>query len=90
MNSTCPNCGCDLPKSPVLGLTKRQRALLDFISAYIEKHRVSPSYEEMCAGIGIRNKSGINRLVTELQGRGHIVSSPNRARSISIIKRRAA
>lgn len=78
-----------MPTSP-MGLTKRQRELLDFLSSYIDTHGISPSYSEMCAALGSRSKGDINRLVTELRARGHIASLPNHARSISIIERRAA
>lgn len=69
-----------------LGLTPRQKSLLDFLRAYIEENGYSPSYDEMKAGIGLASKSGINRLMVALHERGHIEMPQNRRyRGISIL-----
>lgn len=68
--------------APIFGLTPMQLKLLDFIIKYIGEKRCSPTYDEMCDGIGMSSKSGINRLVIALSDKGHIRHIPNRARSI--------
>ena len=67
-------------------LTPREKQLVDFISAYIaENGGIGPSYNEMCAGIGIKSKSSISRLVTQLESKGILARLPHRARCIAII-----
>ncbi len=69
-----------------MGLTVQQRNLLDFISTYMAAHDgVAPSYEEMCKAVGVRSKSGINRMIVALEERGRIVRLPNHARAIEIV-----
>lgn len=68
-------------RGPV-GLTKRQKTLLDFIKRYRAKNGVSPSVREMCAGIGTTSTGRVAAIVDELVERGHIRFIPNRARSI--------
>jgi SOS-response transcriptional repressor LexA len=67
------------------GLTRRMRALLEFIEAYSAEHGIAPSFDEMRAGIGLQSKSGIHRLVSSLAERGFIRRLPNRARAIETI-----
>lgn len=55
-----------------LGLMPRQRDALAYISAYINSRGYSPSYLEIAAAIGLGSKSGVHRLVTALEKRGHI------------------
>lgn len=64
------------------GLTAKMRELLDFIEAFIAQHNVSPSYDEMCLGLGYASKAGIHRLVKALEARGAIERIPDRARTI--------
>jgi|GEM_PF-3811672 len=66
------------------GLTARQAALLDFIHEYHDKHGIPPSFDEMREASGLRSKSGIFRILTALEERGHISRLPNRARSITL------
>ncbi|WP_199086002.1 hypothetical protein [Bosea sp. ASV33] len=67
------------------GLTKRQRALLDFVNEFAAREGQPPSYEQMAAGVGLRSKSGAFRLMAKLEERGAIRRLPNRARSIEVI-----
>jgi repressor LexA len=70
----------------MIGLTRKQRELLDFIAGWIERNNgVCPSYEEMMAGVGNASKSGIHRLVVALEGRGAIRRLPHCKRAIEII-----
>ncbi len=71
------------------GLTKRQRALLDFVNDFTAREGQPPSYEQMAAGVGLRSKSGVFRLMAKLEERGAIRRLPYRARSIEVIDDRA-
>lgn len=68
----------------VVGLTRRQHDLLEFIRSYSARRHYPPSFDEMCAALGLRSKSGVHRLVTALEERGAIARLANRARAIEI------
>lgn len=67
-------------------LTRKQKELLDFLTAHAEKSEVSPSFDEMRDALGLASKSGIHRLVSGLEERGYIRRLANRARAIEILK----
>lgn len=67
-----------------LGLTVKQRDLLNFIAEKEKQEGVSPSYDEMRQHLELKSKSGISRLVKGLQERGCINRTFNGPRSISI------
>jgi repressor LexA len=66
-------------------LTAMQRNLLDFIKYHQGLYRVTPSFDEMREGLGLRSKSGIHRLVAGLEERGYIRRLANRARAIEVL-----
>ena len=43
-----------------------------------------PSFEEMAEHLGLASKSGVHRLVTALEARGHIQRDGRRARAIRL------
>lgn len=68
-------------------LTRKQRELLDFIGQYQDEHRgVSPSLDEMAAGVGYASKGAVHRVLTCLEERGAIERVPNRARALRIVE----
>jgi repressor LexA len=84
--------GCDpqrrLPDASIgmsIGLTHKQRDCLSFIQSYTDEHGASPSFEEMKAGLGLKSKSGVHRLLTALIERGHLRRMEYRARAIEIV-----
>ncbi|UPT53388.1 repressor LexA [Synechococcus phage Ssp-JY39] len=64
------------------GLTVRQRDALDFIRTYHGEHGVTPTFDEIRLGMGLKSKSDIKRLVDALVERGFVSRLANRARSI--------
>ncbi|WP_409566257.1 LexA family protein [Methylobacterium sp. J-070] len=70
--------------SPRIGLTGRQARLLAFIVAEAEAGRPPPSFSEMAAHMGLHSKSGIHRLLTALEERGHVVRLPHRTRALAL------
>ena len=64
-------------------LTLKQNQLLNFLIIRIQKFGISPSYEEMCYELGLKSKSGINRIVKSLEERGYIERLENKARAIA-------
>ena len=70
----------------MLMLTKRQKELFDYLSDYISKNRISPSFEEMKVAINLKSKSGIHGLITSLEQRGFIKRLKHKARAMEITK----
>ena len=70
----------------MMGLTHKQRELLDFIGERMAVDGVSPSFDEMREAMGLKSKSGIHRLIDALEERGIIQRLPNRARAIEILE----
>ena len=68
-------------------LTKKQKELFDFVNAYIDKSKISPSFEEMKNALGLKSKSGIHVLVTSLEQRGFIKRLKHKARAMEILKK---
>lgn len=68
-----------------LGVTRRQNAVLAFVTKYCEEHGHSPSYQEIADAVGIASKSGVKRLVDGLVARGRLEMLPRRARSMTVV-----
>jgi len=69
---------------PALGLTRRQSEALAFIAVFIAVQGYSPSYADICAGLGLspRSKAAAHALVGRLVERGAVVVGKGRANSI--------
>ena len=67
-------------------LTKKQNKLFNFLKDKIKKTNVSPSFEEMKIAMGLKSKSGIQRLIDGLVERGFIEKRNNKKRAINIIE----
>lgn len=65
-------------------LTKKQKLLLDFIAAFIEKQGYAPSIAEMKKEFGINSPATIHQHLKNLEEKGAIRRIPNRHRSIEI------
>ena len=53
-------------------LTKQQNKLFNYLKEKIKKTNISPSFEEMKIAMGLKSKSGIQRLIDGLVERGFI------------------
>ena len=67
-------------------LTKKQKELFIFLSKFIAKNNMSPSFEEMKLAVNLKSKSGIHRLITSLEQRGFIKRLKHKARAMEITK----
>lgn len=65
-------------------MTPKQKLVLDFIKTYVEIKGFAPSYANIAAGIGLKSKSNIHRLVHELRKQGHLDVKPHLVRSLSV------
>jgi SOS-response transcriptional repressor LexA len=68
------------------GLTPTALKMLAFIREQISSSGVSPSYDEISQHMGLASKSGVTRLVEQLEERGHIHRLPGLSRSITIVE----
>ncbi len=67
-------------------LTRKQRELLDFIIAYQKREDgISPTLQEMVTGVGLKTRSGVHRLLVQLEERGFIRRLKNRTRAIEVL-----
>lgn len=67
-------------------LTPKQRELLDFIVAYQGEHRVTPTFRETMAALGITSTSRVHTLMVALETRGFIRRLYGKARAIEIVE----
>ena len=67
-------------------LTYQQEKLLQFINNFQLKSNITPSFDEMKDGLGLKSKSGIHRILSALEERGYIRKLNNRARAIEVLK----
>ena len=66
-------------------MTRRQRDLLQFISDYMEREGVPPSYIEMVAGLKVSSKSQIHAALTSLKKRGYVLWMKGYPRSVQVL-----
>ena len=67
-------------------LTLKQAELLAFIKQYQEYRHCTPSFEEMKEGLGLKSKSGVQRLIEAMVERGYIRRLHNRARCMEVVQ----
>jgi repressor LexA len=72
-----------------MAITRRQREVYDFLLRFVEEHGYSPSFEEICAGLGLSSLATVHKHLTNLQQKGLIKRDYNRSRSIDVVKIRS-
>ena len=73
----------------MLPLTKRQREILDFLTAFIQQHGYAPSLEEVGQRFGLSSLATVHKHLTNLQDKGFIKRAWNRSRSVELVSSRA-
>ena len=68
-----------------MGLTKRQKEILDFINDFINDQGYAPSYREIGQHFGLSSTATVAEHVQTLQNKGYLKIDPNEARSIELI-----
>lgn len=66
-------------------ITKKQKQILDFISAFMEQNNYSPSYREIMSGLGLSSVSAVAEHVENLVEKGALKKIPGAARSLEIV-----
>lgn len=66
-------------------MTDRWQLVLDFIRAYVKRHGVSPSYEVMAKGLGMKSRANMHRIVKRLEQEGHIQIKPRKFYGLKVV-----
>lgn len=66
-------------------LTKKQTQILDFIKEFMDTHAYSPSYREICAGLGLSSPASVAEHVNNLVALGALKKNPKTARSLEVV-----
>ena len=67
-------------------LTKRQKEVLDFLVAFVNKHGYSPSFEEIARALRLTSLATVHKHVTTLERKGFVRRGYNRSRSIEVVQ----
>ncbi len=67
----------------------KHQLVLDFIRAYIKLYGMSPSYQTIASGVGMKSKANIHRIIHKLQDEGLLTIRPYKFNSIKLIDRSA-
>ncbi len=68
-------------------LTKRQKEILDHISAFIEEWGYAPSFEEIAEHFGYSSLATVHEHLSNLERKGYIRKAYNESRSIELVDR---
>lgn len=63
-------------------MTPQQKAVLDFVRAYIGERGYAPTIAEIGKAVGSSSKSVVHRLIEGLVARGLLMKRPNMARAL--------
>ena len=66
-------------------LTKKQTAMLDFIKEFMDTHDYSPSYREICAGLGLKSPASVAEHINNLVALGALKKHDGEARSLEVV-----
>ena len=70
-------------------VSDKHQLVLEFIRAYIRFHGMSPSYQTIALGLGMKSKANIHRIIHKLQEEGHLTIRPYKFNSIKLTDRSA-
>lgn len=66
-------------------MTGKWETVLRFIKAYQKMHGVTPSYDVMAKGLGMKSRSNMHRIVKRLEEEGHLSIRPYKYHGIKIV-----
>ena len=62
-------------------MTKKRRAVLDFLITFIAQNRYSPSIDEIRIGLGLRSPATVHKHLAALERDGHVTHDFHKMRS---------
>jgi len=74
------------PKEQAMALTKRQKQVLDFLVAFINRHGYSPSFEEIAHSLKLTSLATVHKHIATLERKGFIRRGYNQSRSIEVLQ----
>jgi repressor LexA len=69
-----------------MALTRKQKRVLDFIVAFLNRHRYSPSFEEIADGLRLNSIATVHKHIETLEKKGFIRRGHNQSRSLEIVQ----
>jgi len=70
-------------------LTKRQKQVLDFVTEYTRKKRMSPTIDEIRKHFRLNSVATVHQHLETLRSKGYLDKSKNKTRSLSLSKKRS-
>lgn len=67
-------------------LTRRQKQVLDYLVAFINRHGYSPSFEEIADGLNLTSLATVHKHMQTLERKGFIRRSYNQSRSVEVVQ----
>lgn len=88
MTSNTIDSGAELPEwadlDPGHVLTPRQRKVLHFIRAFVQRRGYPPSMREIGKAAGLRSTSGVSHQLSTLQDKGYLHRDVGRPRTVEV------
>ena len=69
-----------------MSLTKRQKEVLDFLVAFVNKNGYSPSFEEIARALRLTSLATVHKHINTLERKGFIRRGYNQSRSIEVMQ----
>jgi repressor LexA len=66
-------------------MTRRQKEVLDFVSAYLAEKGYAPTIEEIAENFGLHSLATVHKHLTNLQQKGLIKRAWNRSRALELV-----
>lgn len=66
-------------------LTRRQKAIIDYLEAFLQEHGYPPSFEEIARHFGYSSLATVHEHLNNLARKGYIRKAHNESRSIELI-----
>lgn len=85
----CPDCGRQIISAPSepIGLTKRQRSVLQYLSDYESERGHIPDYKTVCDHFNWSSTANYYRYIDQLERRGYVRTTVAVAGSLQILQR---
>tara|TARA_R110000751_G_C13710015_1_gene474310 strand:+ start:394 stop:753 length:360 start_codon:yes stop_codon:yes gene_type:complete len=68
-------------------MTKKQKAVLDYIKKYIAEKGLPPTFQDIAVDLGIKTKSIVHYRVKALIKLGHLKMIKHTARSLEVVRK---
>ena len=68
-----------------MAVTRRQKEILDFLEAFVNRNGYSPSFEEIARGMSLKSLATVHKHITNLEKKGMLDRVHNRSRSIDVL-----